>query len=115
MASIPLTYWNCFATAEKVLAYLLTQQWNGFSAAVPKTVMRAALLPFASAWVDIRLDAFVGNWSCSYQTIEIEGVEIEFVVCTNAWVGEVRDCFTDSDCGITGPDCLTVNGFGHPT
>jgi len=108
-------YWDCFAEAEKTLAYLLTLNWNGFSTAQSKTVMQAALLPFASTWIDTRLDAFVGNWGCSYQTIEIEGVEIEFVVCTDVWVGEIKTCFSDGDCGITEPDCPSVNGFGHPT
>lgn len=110
--SVVLTYWDCIAVPEKSLAYALVLQWNGVSAANLKTIMQAILIASSPSWVDTRLDAFVEAWGCSYEVIEVDGIELEFVVCTNQWVGQLQTCFMEGDCGVSAPSCRAAIGFG---
>lgn len=105
-------YWKCFAEAEKALARLMALSWNGFSCATLKSIALALATAYAPTWGEKRLDAFVGNWSCTYQMIEVEGVELEFVVCTNAWVPSLIELVSEGGGAIEPPTCRQAVGFG---
>jgi len=115
MATSPaVTLWNCHPVAEQTCARTLALSWNGFSCATLKSILRAVMIVAAPTWADLRLDTFVTMWACTYETIEIDGVELEFVVCTQSWVQELVDCVADGGCSIAAPDCRSVVGYGHP-
>lgn len=112
--SSAITLWNCHPVAEQTCARTLALSWNGFSCATLKAILLGIMTIAAPSWGEKRLDAFVECWACTYETIEIEGVELEFVVCTEMWVQELTDCVSDGGCGIAEPDCRSVVGYGHP-
>lgn len=109
--SIAITHWTCLAQCEKELAVMLAGQWNGFAAAMPKALMLLLASSYAPGWGELRLDAFVANWDCSYESIPIEGLDIEFVVTVNPWAQQVDEAHTAGDLPMGAPTCRQAVGF----
>lgn len=111
LVTIQTRYWTCHPVPEQTLARFIITQWNGVAAATPAALAEAMLAAAAPGWSRERLEAFVGGWDGTFEQIPVEGLDIEFVVFTAAWVTELIEWVAEGGGVIHTPTCTQAVGF----
>lgn len=114
MANIVVTYWGCWAQAERAVAIAMADASASMAPFVPVAAIDSIFITYSPGWYETRRTAWENNWHVSRSTIEIGEEEVEVFNANRPWMSAVYAARLLGDCQQGDPLCLQLDFYNVP-